>query len=69
VLSVVAGETAEGSSGSFGGFEEVGSVVEVGWREFIFKGADVNLSVECSASADAKEDLMRRGTAQGFVDG
>ena len=69
VLGVITCETAEGSSGSFDGFKEVGSVIEVGWRELVFEGSSVHLSVECSTSADAKEDLMRRGTAQGFVDG
>jgi hypothetical protein len=69
VLGVVTCETAEGSSRSFDGFKEVGGVVEVGWRELVFEGSGVNLSVERSASADAKEDLMRRGTAQGFVYG
>ena len=69
VLSVVAGETAEGSSRGFDGFKEVGGVVEVGRRKLVFEGSSVHFSVKCSAGADAKEDLVRRGTAQGFVDG
>ena len=69
VLGVVTCETAEGSSRSFDGFKEVGRVIEVGGRELVFGGSSVHLSVESCTSADAKEDLMRRGTTEGLVDG
>ena len=69
VFGVVTGETAEGSSRSFDGFEEVGGVVEVGGWELVLEGAGVYLGVECSAGADAKEDLVRGSTTEGLVDG